>query len=73
MEGANVRQVRGWMAVVAVVVCGAAGASNGKEPLDARLDEARAAFDEAMRIQNQLQAASPLLDGPEAAPGVLLG
>jgi Tfp pilus assembly protein PilF/CHAT domain-containing protein len=42
------RQIRGWMMVVAL--CSASGAAAGEEPPDSRLQEAQTAFDEAARF-----------------------
>jgi CHAT domain-containing protein len=43
------RRALSW--ILAIVLCCAAGAAAGEEPMDARLQEAQAAFDEATRLQ----------------------
>ena len=54
------RQVFGWMAVV--VLCCAARAVAGEEPPDARLLEAQAAYDEAVKLQNAGKYAEALAE-----------
>ena len=48
-QGKAMRRIFGWMMVV--VLCGAAGAWAGEEKPDARLVEAKAAFDEAIKLR----------------------
>jgi CHAT domain-containing protein/Tfp pilus assembly protein PilF len=58
------RQVLLWLTIV--FLCGAAGTAAGEEPPDARLQEAQAAFDEAMKLRGTGAYAGALVKGNHA-------